>query len=105
MPGQRGSESRQKTKTLTTRWTVDEYAYLTQVADLTGCTKAEILRRLVAHAYGSVLPTKALVREIHRIGVNLNQVAKVANATGGIDELLLNTMQRELSAALRILKP
>lgn len=87
MPGQRGSETRQRNKVLPTRWSDAEYAKLNDIAEASGCTMADVLRRLVAHDHTSIIPTQALVSEISRVGNNLNQITRTLNNLGAREGL------------------
>jgi mobilization protein MobC len=104
MPGQTGTETRRLDNVLTTRWSDDQFRYLQEIADLMDCSRAEVLRLLVGEAHPKVLPTKDHVREIQRIGVNLNQIARVANSTNRIDQPALDLLIEEIRAALKAMK-
>lgn len=80
MPGQRGSETRQRNLMYTIRWSAEEAERLEEIAAASGCGKADVLRRLIAHDHSRIIPTRELTRQIAAIGNNLNQVARAINA-------------------------
>ncbi|MFW2831683.1 plasmid mobilization relaxosome protein MobC [Sphingomonas sp. ID0503] len=84
MPGQRGSEVRQRQNVRTTRWTDLEAAQLTRIADYSGCSEAEVLRRLVARADRNILISRDLVFQVTKLGTNINQIGRRLNANGVI---------------------
>lgn len=104
MPGQTGTETRRLNNVLSTRWSDDQFRYLQEIADLMDCSRAEVLRLLISEAHPKVLPTKDHVREIQRIGVNLNQIARVANSTHRVDRFALDTLIEEIRVALKAMK-
>ena len=86
------------------RWTIAELAYVEEQARNAGLSRAEYIRRRSlslpvrpAPSVGASDP--ALVSELNRIGVNLNQIAKYANAGRGSPHSLA-AVQDELHAAL-----
>ncbi|MEO1968421.1 MAG: plasmid mobilization relaxosome protein MobC [Sphingomonadaceae bacterium] len=91
MPGQTGSETRQRTVVRSTRWSETEFAQLQSIAVASGCSEAEVLRRLVARADKHILITRDLVVAVSRLGSNLNQIARHLNRGGLVDpdELLV----------------
>lgn len=65
------------------RWTLAELEYLNEQAELAGITRAEFIRR---RALGYSMPPApsrssdpALVSELNRIGVNVNQLARATH--------------------------
>lgn len=86
------------------RWTLAEYAYLNQQARIAGVTRAEFVRRRALSRPVSAAPTSssydpAIISELNRIGVNLNQIAKHANAGRGAPHSLV-ALQADLQRAL-----
>lgn len=79
MPGQRGSETRQRQKMYTIRWSPEEAQRLEEIAAASGCDKADVLRRLIAYDHSRIIPTRELTRQIAAIGNNLNQIAHSIN--------------------------
>ncbi len=103
MPGKSGTETRVRTVVLTTRWSPQEHGRLEDIAEYSDCSKAEVLRRLVQQGQPMILPSRLLVSEVRRIGVNINQLAKHANASGQVDHDALNDAYRDLLSATRML--
>lgn len=79
MPGQRGSETRQRQKVYTIRWSPEEAQRLEEIAAASGCGKADVLRRLIAYDHSRIIPTRDLTGQIAAIGNNLNQIARSIN--------------------------
>lgn len=79
MPGQRGSETRQRQKMYTIRWSPEEAQRLEEIAAASGCGKADVLRRLIAYDHSRIIPTRELARQIRAVGNNLNQIAQALN--------------------------
>lgn len=102
MPGQPGSNNRQRQIVLPTRWREDEFALLESAATFSGCSKAEVLRRLVMRSQRQVLITRALVAEVNKIGSNINQIARRLNAQSAVQADELTSAYRELLLAVRI---
>lgn len=103
MPGQPGSETRIRTIVLTTRWSPEEFDQLQQLARHSDWSAAEQLRWLVRQEQPMILPSKLLVNEIRRIGVNINQLARHANSGAQADHNALSDVYRDLVTATRIL--
>lgn len=82
MPGQQGSETRIRTHIVQVRMDDGELARLDMLADTSGATRAETLRRLTYRTTIQAWDTDRLVTALSRIGNNLNQLARVANSTG-----------------------
>jgi len=76
---------------------------LEEIAEFSDCSKAEALRRLVQQGQPMILPSRLLVSEVRRIGVNINQLAKRANVSGQVDHDALIEAYRDLLSATRML--
>jgi hypothetical protein len=79
----RKQPTEQRVTRLTTRVTLAELAHVERQAFAAGLTAAEFLRRLALGA--TVTPRRpraddALLVELNRIGVNINQLARAANS-------------------------
>ncbi|MDG2511068.1 plasmid mobilization relaxosome protein MobC [Sphingobium yanoikuyae] len=74
-----------------------------EIAEFSDCSKAEALRRLVQQGQPMILPSRLLVSEVRRIGVNINQLAKRANVSGQVDHDALIEAYRDLLSATRML--
>ena len=66
-----------------------------------GLSEAACLRRLATGRGTRALDADRAARELNRIGVNLNQIAKRANAGLDVDRAELAAIRREVLAALR----
>lgn len=70
------------------RLTTEENELLTHLSNLTRCSKSQVLRDLLHGAKLIEAPPVAyydLLREVRRVGVNLNQLARYANEKRFID--------------------
>lgn len=86
MPGQRGSETRQRQLMYTIRWSPEEAQRLEEIAAASGCGKADVLRRLIAYDHSRIIPTRELTLQIAAIGNNLNQIARSINELRARDD-------------------
>ncbi len=85
MPGQPGSENRRRQIVRSTRWDVAEFALLQQIATVSGCSEAEVLRRLVMRASKQILISSQLVAMVGKLGGDMNKIASRLNAENGVD--------------------
>lgn len=76
MPGQRGSENRQRDRVFTMRFNDDEWVRLGEIAHHSGVSRADVIRRMLAHDHSRIVPSRALTEAITRIGQNVNQITK-----------------------------
>lgn len=91
-----------------TRLPEDLHGVLLFEADLRHVTVSKLIRAILADRYrGTPMPkarlgqpSEAVARELNRIGVNLNQLAHVANATRSIDRVAFDELRQRLTAAL-----
>ncbi|MEZ5776633.1 MAG: plasmid mobilization relaxosome protein MobC [Hyphomicrobiaceae bacterium] len=91
-----------------TRLPEDLHGVLLFEADLRRMTVSRLIRAILADRYrGTPMPrtrlggpAEAVARELNRIGVNLNQLAHVANATHSIDRIAFDDLAKKLIAAL-----
>ncbi|QHL91634.1 plasmid mobilization relaxosome protein MobC [Sphingomonas changnyeongensis] len=102
MPGKSGSETRQRQIVRSTRWSAAEFARLAELARYSGCSEAELLRRLVNRASRQIIPSRELVTEIRRLGGNINQIARRLNGGGQVTAAELRAVYDDLLAAARI---
>ena len=85
------------------RLTSDERTLLDEKAAAAGVTLSQLIRSAVL---GYRLPSPPIVREamseLHRVGVNLNQLTRLANTTGDMPALAeLRAIRGVLEAAVR----
>lgn len=100
MPGKSGSETRIRTHALATRWSPAEYARLGEIADYSGCSRAEVLRQLVARDHRNIIPSRNLSRDVRRLGNNINQLVRQGHAGGPVTADAFATVYREMLVAL-----
>lgn len=93
---------RENAKTMTLRLNAAEYAHLCQQAEAAGLKKEPFVRTLIMGVNLRPRPPDELpelLRQLSGIGTNINQIAKVANASGYVrKEDIQNIM--EMQAAL-----
>ena len=93
------------------RLTAEEMAHLNQLVAASGLSRETYLRILISGVVPKEAPPPdfwAMMRELHAIGNNLNQIAVKANALNAIDakhydegvQLFRNAVQNILSAVL-----
>ena len=82
MPGQRGSENRQRDRVFTLRLNDDEWVHLGEIAHHSGVSRADVIRRMLAHDHSRIVPSRALTEAITRIGQNVNQITKALHQIG-----------------------
>ena len=104
MTNRSGSETRQRTHALVTRWSPDEYARLQEIADHMGWSSAKVLRHLMAQGHRRILPSHELIKQVRRLGNNLNQLTTSVNAGQALPGNALNTLYAEMLATLIELK-
>ena len=99
MPGQTGSETRIKKICLPTRWSPQEFLRLEDIARYSGCTKAEVLRRLVGNPDARIFASREFVSEIRRLANNINQIARQLNAGSAVPDITLRQAYADLLKA------
>lgn len=82
MPGQRGSNQRQRNRMFTMRLDDAEWVHLKEIADHSGVSRADVIRRMLAHDHSHIVPSRALTEAITRIGQNVNQITKALHQIG-----------------------
>lgn len=102
MPGQSGSENRRRQIVRSTRWDDTEFARLQAIAAYSGCSEAEVLRRLVKRATRHLVLSRELVVEVKRLGGNINQIARRLNSGAAVDPAELTDAYRALLAAVKV---
>ena len=83
-----------------------DHHYLTKKARKAGLTKSEFVRRAVRGLEVKEGPTadgQRLIQELNRIGNNLNQIARVANAQKLVDVPQLRKTNDEIQDALNLI--
>lgn len=104
MPGRTGSENRYRNHVRTTRWSDQELEYLQQLADYSGCSIPELLRRLVCRANRQIVISRDLVYQVTRVGTNVNQIAKQLNSAYPVSGEELKAAYQQLLAAVNVAK-
>lgn len=104
MPGRTGSENRYRNHVRTTRWSDRELEYLQQLADYSGCSQPELLRRLVVRANRQIVISRDLVYQVTRLGTNVNQIAKQLNSGQSVSSDELKATYQQLLAAVNVAK-
>lgn len=81
---------REREKQITFWTTYDEYKEIKNKSEKVGLSISEYLRTRAIGFEPKEKPPREFydaIREIRKVGVNINQIARLANATGSIDEL------------------
>lgn len=89
-------------KTMTLRLNAAEYAHLCQQARVSGLKKEPLIRSLIMGVNLRPRPPDELpelLRQLSGIGTNINQIAKVANASGYVRKEDIQSIM-EMQAAL-----
>ncbi len=93
---------RKNIKTMTLRLNAAEYAHLCQQARVSGLKKEPLIRSLIMGVNLRPRPPDELpelLRQLSGIGTNINQIAKVANASGYVRKEDIQSIM-EMQAAL-----
>ena len=81
---------RNRTNTIKVRLTEDELKSLNEKVKLTGLSRENYIRALIEGHDIKALPPDtfhAVIFHLRHIGINLNQIARVANTSGEIDKV------------------
>ena len=93
---------RNNVKQITIRLTADEYAHVKQLSTDSGLKMEPAIRRLIMGVNLRPRPPDEqpeLLRQLSGIGTNINQIAKVANASGYVRKEDIQSIM-EMQAAL-----
>lgn len=104
MPGQSGTETRFRNHVRRSRWSDRELESLQQLAEYSGCSQPEILRRLVVRADRQIVISRDLVNQVTRLGTNVNQIAKQLNSGYPVSGDELKAAYQQLLAAVNVAK-
>lgn len=94
----------ERNRKVTVRLSEAELVRLRKLVDESGWSQEAYLRALIEGVIPAPRPPpdyRAMTRELRRIGVNLNQIARRANAGDVIDDAAYRACAEELQAALR----
>ena len=98
---------RETVKTMTLRLNAAEYAHLCQQAEVTGLKKEPLVRQLIMGVNLRPRPPDELpelLRQLSGIGTNINQIAKVANASGYVRKEDIQSIMEMQAALWRVVK-
>ena len=93
---------RNNVKQITVRLTADEYAHVKQLSEDSGLKMEPAIRQLIMGVNLRPRPPDELpelLRQLSGIGTNINQIAKVANASGYVRKEDIQSIM-EMQAAL-----
>ena len=98
-----------KQRPIPKRFDVNEYEaeLLAIKANQCNLREGQLIRELITGFAPTEAPGKEFydaIREIHKIGVNINQIAAVANGTGVIDVSWLNSLVESLNKQMLEIK-
>lgn len=85
------------------RLNIDEQQHLSKTVKKTGLSQEVFIRALIKGYEPKALPPldyHSMIRELHAIGSNLNQIAAKANVTGHIDKTIFQYEANRLRKAV-----
>ena len=92
--------NRARTERLTLRMSTEEKEFLLRQKEKSKCgTFIEFILKAVSETNITVLDTTPLLEvagELNKIGVNINQIAKIANSTGIVSSDRMNIIRNEI---------
>lgn len=94
---------RKRNNSFLIRLSEKEYERLQKYVLKTGLSREALIRALLSGYHPKELPPldyHTLIQELHSIGVNLNQIAAKANATGNIDKAIFQYEANRLRRAI-----
>lgn len=102
-----GTLKRNNVKQLTLRLTADEYAHVKQLSKDSGLKMEPAIRQLIMGVNLRPRPPDELpelLRQLSGIGTNINQIAKVANASGYVRKEDIQSIMEMQAALWRVVK-
>lgn len=93
----------ERNRKVTVRLSEEELRRLRELVDESGWSQEAYLRALIEGAVPAPRPPpdfRTMTIELRRIGVNLNQIARIANATGSIDAKACSDARQKLEESL-----
>lgn len=84
-----------------------EMLLLKKKVSASGLTFSEIVRRFITDTEIKTFPSeelRALLSSVSKIGGNINQIARVANSTQGVDATMLTNASFQVDRLWRLLK-
>lgn len=98
---------RKRNRQIIFRLTEREYQHLKRQIDLTGLSMSACFRTLIAGQQLSPRPPEELrdlIRELNSIGININQMARIANSRGYVSQEDFEALRSMLSNIWRKVK-
>ena len=98
---------RNNVKQITIRLTADEYAHVKQLSKDSGLKMEPVIRQLIMGVNLRPRPPDELpelLRQLSGIGTNINQIAKVANASGYVRKEDIQSIMEMQAALWRVVK-
>lgn len=101
-------QNRTRNKQLNLKFTEQELNYIKEKKELSKINNyTDFLLKVVSHShifYVDTQPLIAVAQELNKIGVNINQMAKVANTSGSIYENEIRDLRAKVSELEAIVK-
>lgn len=100
-------QNRTRNRQLNLKFTDDEFEYIKTKKELTQAQNyTDFIMSLVSHSNIYNVDTTPLIEtanEINKIGVNVNQIAKVINTTGNVYENEIRDLQNKIKRLEKIM--
>ena len=100
-------DNRKRSYRVRTRLNEQEYEKYLRFLEKSGLTKEQLLRQLLAQGYvrqPAPVEYNSLIAEINKIGVNINQIARVANGTQAISPASISEIKQMQQKLMRLVK-
>ena len=99
--------SRKRNYRVRTWLSEQEYARYMALVEKSGVSKEQLLRQLLAQGYirqPAPVEYNSLIAEVNKIGVNINQIARIANGTQAISPASISEIKQMQQKLMRLVK-
>lgn len=94
-----------RTRKMTFRLTEEEYSIIQAKVEKAGISQQQfLLKTALGKEILCIKEFQSLILQIKKIGVNVNQIARHANGTGGVTEQEITDVKEELGKVWQLLK-
>ena len=100
-------DNRKRSLRVWSRLNEQEYARYMALLEKSGVPKEQLLRQLIMQGYvrqPATVEYNSLIAEINKIGVNINQIARVANGTQAISQASISEIKQMQQKLMRLVK-
>ena len=101
------ADNRKRSYRVWSRLNEQEYARYMALLEKGGVPKEQLLRQLIMQGYvrqPAPVEYNSLIAEINKIGVNINQIARVANGTQAISPASVSEIKQMQQKLMRLVK-